>query len=394
MRIYVLLTSLLATALAVAVLALPRVELDGARAVARADIAEGLALFAVREGGAAAAGGSEEEALAAWAEARGVALGLARAGQVTFSSGAEDPSLRAALEDLALRAASEGPGPEDAAAGWLRVNVWRAEGRIVAAGAIPYGEGFVVLARSVGEPAALGPVARVRALVSAGDDAPIEVVGPLAGGLVLLLLGLVLARRPRAERARDAQARSAAATPAAPRLEAEPSPAAGAVPVPTPPPSAAPRPVTAKVAPVGDPWRPDEQHRPAALASYGADDAGSGDDGDDALPEVEPLPAPSAAPAPPAPAPALPLAQVPGSDAPTLETPALSAQELALRVLYDDFMALRARCGEPTSGLNYSAFCETVRRNEASLRARHGCSSVRLEVFENNGRAALRMVPG
>ncbi len=370
MRLYVLLTSLLATALAVAVLALPRVELDEARATARAEITEDLALLAVRGASSGGAAGSGEGDLAAWAEARGVSLGLARAGQVTFISGdADEPLLVAAIEDLALRAASDGPGPEDAAAGWLRVHVSRSDGRIVAAGVIPHGEGFVVLARAVEEPAAAGLVARTRALLDAGDEAPIEVLGALAGGLVLLMLGLILAGRRRARGER--RPAPTAIDPAPSAEEGEPRSLPDPTPAPMPQPAA--RPITARVAPPADPWRPDERDRPAAVPR-----AGAAEDEDDALPEVEPLPVPG---------PTL------AGDAPTLKTPALSAQELAMRVLYDDFMALRARCGEPTSGLDYPAFCETVRRNEASLRARHGCASVRLEVLENNGRAALRMVP-
>ncbi|MSP15984.1 MAG: hypothetical protein EXR73_05125 [Myxococcales bacterium] len=63
------------------------------------------------------------------------------------------------------------------------------------------------------------------------------------------------------------------------------------------------------------------------------------------------------------------------------------------RQLFADFLALKRSCGEPTEGLTYERFDTKVRTNRDALIAKHGCKTVRFQVYVKDGKAALKATP-
>ena len=63
------------------------------------------------------------------------------------------------------------------------------------------------------------------------------------------------------------------------------------------------------------------------------------------------------------------------------------------RAIYDEFVALKQRCGENTSNLSFDRFLAKLRSNRDALIAKHGCKSVRFQVYMKDGKAALKASP-
>ena len=61
--------------------------------------------------------------------------------------------------------------------------------------------------------------------------------------------------------------------------------------------------------------------------------------------------------------------------------------------IFDDFVALKRSCGEPTAGLTRDKFLQKLRDNKASLVAKHNCRTVRFSVYVKDGKAALKATP-
>ena len=61
--------------------------------------------------------------------------------------------------------------------------------------------------------------------------------------------------------------------------------------------------------------------------------------------------------------------------------------------VYDDFLRTKKQCGEPTDGLTFEKFQNTLRKNRDSLMQRHGCKRVRFSVYIKEGRASLKATP-
>ena len=131
-------------------------------------------------------------------------------------------------------------------------------------------------------------------------------------------------------------------------------------------------------------------------------------------PSRAPTPVPMAPPLPTAP-PVLP--PMPGPAA-TINTPPLrldddilgepssvgSAPRLApaatqtqydpyFKEVYDQFIAMKSACGEPTSGLSYEKFADKLVRNREELRAKTGAAEVKFTVYVKDGKAALKATP-
>jgi hypothetical protein len=68
-------------------------------------------------------------------------------------------------------------------------------------------------------------------------------------------------------------------------------------------------------------------------------------------------------------------------------------EETQWRKVYQDFVALKRKLGEPTQKLTYEKFRGTLQRNKDALMARHGCERVKFRVYEKQGRAALKASP-
>jgi hypothetical protein len=74
-------------------------------------------------------------------------------------------------------------------------------------------------------------------------------------------------------------------------------------------------------------------------------------------------------------------------------TSAASAEERHFRQIFDEFLALKKSCGESTKNLTFEAFTDKLRSNRDALMAKHGCKSVRFQVYEKDGKAALKASP-
>ena len=110
---------------------------------------------------------------------------------------------------------------------------------------------------------------------------------------------------------------------------------------------------------------------------------------------------PASIPMPPAKAPEMPNITQPISPS-ALEDDILSMQTGPLmgededpyfRAVFNEFVALKKQCGEPTAGLTYTRFAEKLRRNRDDLMAKPGCIDVRFSVYVKDGKAALKATP-
>jgi hypothetical protein len=63
-----------------------------------------------------------------------------------------------------------------------------------------------------------------------------------------------------------------------------------------------------------------------------------------------------------------------------------------LRV-YEEFVAVKTQCGEPTGPLTFEKFKGTLQRNKDALVARHNCTRVKFTVYVKEGKAALKASP-
>ena len=68
-------------------------------------------------------------------------------------------------------------------------------------------------------------------------------------------------------------------------------------------------------------------------------------------------------------------------------------EELHFRQVFDDFVATKKQCGEPTAGFTYDKFVQTLRKNKEQIVTRHGAKGVRFTVYVKDGKAALKATP-
>ena len=61
--------------------------------------------------------------------------------------------------------------------------------------------------------------------------------------------------------------------------------------------------------------------------------------------------------------------------------------------VYEDFIRTKKQCGEPTDGLTFEKFSQTLRKNRDQLMARHACKRVKFSVYVKEGRASLKATP-
>ena len=61
--------------------------------------------------------------------------------------------------------------------------------------------------------------------------------------------------------------------------------------------------------------------------------------------------------------------------------------------VYDDFIRTKKQCGEPTDGLSYEKFANTLKKNRDALIQKHGCKRVKFSVYVKEGRASLKATP-
>jgi hypothetical protein len=61
--------------------------------------------------------------------------------------------------------------------------------------------------------------------------------------------------------------------------------------------------------------------------------------------------------------------------------------------VYDEFLRVKKQCDEPTEGLSFEKFQNTLRKNRDALVQRHNCKRVRFSVYVKDGRASLKATP-
>ncbi|MEZ4404194.1 MAG: MXAN_5187 family protein [Kofleriaceae bacterium] len=108
-----------------------------------------------------------------------------------------------------------------------------------------------------------------------------------------------------------------------------------------------------------------------------------------------PAPVPPPAPVAPPPPQALDddiLASLSGARIPAPPPPEPD-EDTYFRQVFDEFVAQKARCGEPTAGLTYAKFVDKLRKNKDDLMAKPGTIGVRFAVYVKDGKAALKATP-
>jgi hypothetical protein len=61
--------------------------------------------------------------------------------------------------------------------------------------------------------------------------------------------------------------------------------------------------------------------------------------------------------------------------------------------VYEEFIRTKRGCGEPTDGLTFEKFQQTLKKNRDALMQRHGCKRVKFSVYVKEGRASLKATP-
>jgi hypothetical protein len=61
--------------------------------------------------------------------------------------------------------------------------------------------------------------------------------------------------------------------------------------------------------------------------------------------------------------------------------------------VYREFIRIKKQCGEPTEGLTFEKFSQTLKKNRDMLVRKHGCKTVKFTVYVKEGRASLKATP-
>ena len=69
------------------------------------------------------------------------------------------------------------------------------------------------------------------------------------------------------------------------------------------------------------------------------------------------------------------------------------SDEHHFRNVFDQFMATKRQCGEPTTGLTFEKFSQTLLKNREQIVSKHGAKTVRFTVYTKDGKAALKATP-
>ena len=71
----------------------------------------------------------------------------------------------------------------------------------------------------------------------------------------------------------------------------------------------------------------------------------------------------------------------------------VQTEEGYFKQVYEQFLAVKKTCNEPTGGLSYPKFAEKLIKNREDLMAKTGCREVRFTVYVKDGKAALKATP-
>jgi hypothetical protein len=72
---------------------------------------------------------------------------------------------------------------------------------------------------------------------------------------------------------------------------------------------------------------------------------------------------------------------------------AQNPDELEWPNVYEEFVKTKKSCNEPTEGLTFDKFRQTLRKNRDALVQRHNCKRVKFTVYVKDGRASLKATP-
>jgi hypothetical protein len=61
--------------------------------------------------------------------------------------------------------------------------------------------------------------------------------------------------------------------------------------------------------------------------------------------------------------------------------------------VFQQFVAIRTQCNEPSNGLTFDKFVAKLRKNRDQLIQKYNCKSVRFQVYVKDGKAALKATP-
>jgi len=64
-----------------------------------------------------------------------------------------------------------------------------------------------------------------------------------------------------------------------------------------------------------------------------------------------------------------------------------------LEAVYEEFLEMKQRLGEPTEGVTIEKFVAKLRANRDQLLSRFGCKAVKFQVYVKDGKAALKATP-
>lgn len=78
---------------------------------------------------------------------------------------------------------------------------------------------------------------------------------------------------------------------------------------------------------------------------------------------------------------------------PTITGAAPVGDEAHWQDVFQQFVAMRERCGEPADGLTYEKFSAKLRKNKEQLVQKYNCRTVRFQVHAKDGKAALKATP-
>jgi hypothetical protein len=174
----------------------------------------------------------------------------------------------------------------------------------------------------------------------------------------------------------------AGGAPKAPPPAAPPKPAAPAPPPAAPPKPAAPAPPPAAPTKPAAPAPPPAAPKPPAPAVPAPK-----------APESTPTPVPAGAATPDWDEDEGATVVADRPDELLRQTAAADEEERHFRETFERYIATKKECGEPTAGVTFDKFAQTLRKNRDQIIERHGAKGVRFSVYEKNGKAALKATP-
>jgi hypothetical protein len=70
-----------------------------------------------------------------------------------------------------------------------------------------------------------------------------------------------------------------------------------------------------------------------------------------------------------------------------------AAEHAHFKETYERFIEMRRQCGEPTADLAFDRFVAKLKKNRDGLIQKYHCKTVRFQVYQKDGKAALKATP-